>query len=145
MKTGTRSLLAASGIALVLAGCAKEQPPPPAPAPTTTRQESPPPTTGKASKKKTRTAAAATPKIDRVQQGMRATEVQELMGRPDAEKTYITGKQFIPWYFGPDTTRTTWFYKGQGRVTFKGGNVFGSGGSGVMQIEIDPNEAGVAR
>jgi hypothetical protein len=33
----------------------------------------------------------------------------------------MTGKIFIPFYFGKDAFRTDWLYEGQGRITFSRG------------------------
>ena len=86
---------------------------------------------------------AGTP-LAKVQTGMSQREVQNLIGPPSDEKQYITGKAFIPWYFGPDRTRIAYYYKGQGRVVFAGGSLGNMTGK-VTRVEYDPNESGHAR
>jgi predicted small secreted protein len=45
-------------------------------------------------------------------------DVRKLLGEPDRANAYMTGKAWIPFYFGSDVARTDWFYRGQGRVVF---------------------------
>jgi hypothetical protein len=45
-------------------------------------------------------------------------EVRKILGEPDRANAYMTGKAWIPFYFGSDVARTDWFYTGQGRVVF---------------------------
>jgi hypothetical protein len=94
-------------------------------------------------------AAATTPppagsRLAGVRQGMRPEEVQKIAGAPTTIRPYITGKAFIPWYFGPDRTRTAYYYKGQGRVIFSGDGGLGTN-STVLQVEYDPSDPGAPR
>jgi hypothetical protein len=94
-------------------------------------------------------APAATPPprgspLAGVRQGMRPEEVQKIAGAPTTIRPYITGKAFIPWYFGPDRTRTAYYYKGQGRVVFSGDGGLGTN-STVLQVEYDPTDPGAPR
>jgi hypothetical protein len=57
--------------------------------------------------------------------GMRESDVMKIMGPPDDSKAYVTGKAFIPFYYGGDSTRFAAYWKGQGRVIFQGGNAVG--------------------
>jgi hypothetical protein len=75
---------------------------------------------------------------------MRPDEVQKIAGAPTTIRPYITGKAFIPWYFGPDRTRTAYYYKGQGRVIFSGDGGLGTN-STVLQVEYDPTDPGAPR
>jgi len=77
--------------------------------------------------------------------GMSKTQVKQLVGAPSAESGHVTGKAFIPLYFGDDAHRTTYYYKGVGRVVFSDGNVFGGGGTEVIDVDYDSGETGVAR
>lgn len=93
--------------------------------------------------------AAATPPpagspLAQVQVGMRPEEVQKILGAPSSIKPYITGKAFIPFYFGPDQTRTAYYYKGVGRVVFSGDGAF-STNSRVQRVEYDPSDPGYPR
>jgi len=81
----------------------------------------------------------------RVQVGMTKRQVQDILGAPTDQNNYMSGKAFIPFYFGNDARRASWFYKGMGRVVFADGNVFGGGGAEVLRVEYDPTESGDAR
>ena len=48
-------------------------------------------------------------------------EVRKVLGEPDNTTSYMTGKIFIPFYFGTDAFRADWLYEGQGRITFSRG------------------------
>ncbi len=56
--------------------------------------------------------------LAKVTKGMTDTDVRKVLGEPTSSRSYMTGKQFIPWYFGSDTSRTAWTYAGQGVVVF---------------------------
>ena len=71
-------------------------------------------------------------------------EVRDILGPPTSENEYVTGKAFVPFYYGPDRTRRGYFYKGMGRVVFAGGSGFNRTGK-VSRVEYDPNETGAAR
>ena len=88
-------------------------------------------------------APAGTP-LSEVKVGMRPEEVQKILGAPSTIKPYITGKAFIPFYFGPDQTRTAYYYKGVGRVVFSGDGAFSSN-SRVQRVEYDLTEPGYPR
>ena len=81
--------------------------------------------------------------LAKVQLGMGKRQVRDFLGTPNDENTYATGKAFIPWYFGNDARRTSWYYKGVGRVVFADGNVFGGGGTEVIRVDYDPGETGI--
>jgi hypothetical protein len=89
--------------------------------------------------------APAGSKLAEVRVGMTKKQVKDILGPPTDENSYSTGKAWIPFYFGNDARRTSYFYKGVGRVVFADGNVFGGGGSEVVRVDYDPNEIGVAR
>jgi len=113
---------AACVLALTLAGCSSKSAPPPPAAARPIPPDSP---------------------LAKVQVGMTAQDVSNILGMPTNQVSYSTGKAFIPWYFGDDVRRTEWSYKGLGRVVFNGGNVFGGGGGHVERVDYDPNETGV--
>lgn len=73
--------------------------------------------------------------------GMPAEEVRRLVGEPTSTQTYMTGKAFMPWYFGSDTHRTDYKYKGMGRVVF--GHNRWSGSTKVIRVDYDPTEDGL--
>ena len=74
--------------------------------------------------------------------GMDMQEVQDAMGRvPDRFHTYESGKRWIPFYFGNDARRMQALYKGEGCLTFTGGNVWGSAGGDLIGIQHDASGA----
>ncbi|TFG94403.1 MAG: hypothetical protein E4H11_06840 [Myxococcales bacterium] len=85
-------------------------------------------------------AAPAGSKLAKVAVGMKPEQVKEIMGDPTSQTTYMTGKAFMPWYFGP-THQTDWKYKGVGRVVFVNNRWSGQIQS-VTRIDYDPAEAG---
>ena len=48
-------------------------------------------------------------------------EVRKVLGEPDNATSYMTGKIFIPLYFGKDAFRVDWLYEGQGEIVFSRG------------------------
>jgi ABC-type Fe3+-hydroxamate transport system substrate-binding protein len=70
--------------------------------------------------------------------GMSDAEVRKVLGEPDNANAYMTGKQFIPFYFGPDQSRTDWMYKGKGRIVFSRNQY--SGGLKVIRVMYNPSE-----
>ena len=68
-------------------------------------------------------------KFTKLQIGMPMKQVTDLIGQPTDQGAYITGKAWIPWYFGNDRHRYEMVYKGQGRLIFAGGSMgdFSSG------------------
>jgi hypothetical protein len=77
-----------------------------------------------------------------IEPGMREPQVMKILGPPDDSRAYITGKAFIPWYFGPDRSRFVGYWRGKGRVIFMGGNQWGGGAGKVVRVEYDPSEDG---
>jgi hypothetical protein len=80
-------------------------------------------------------------KFNKISLGMSMQQVSDLIGPPTDTKSYITGKTFIPFYFGSDGARIETLYKEEGRITFTGGAGFG-GVYKVHRIEYDPSEDG---
>jgi hypothetical protein len=100
-------------------------------------QESPAPTpAGQAQQ----TIPADSP-FAKIHEGMSKGEMTYLLGQPTDQETTVTGKAFIPFYFGGDASVTRMHYKGLGRVYVSGGAAFG-GGEKVLKIEHDPQESG---
>ena len=123
------SIITVCVLAVGFAGCSQQKGPTKPGAEEGARQITPPP-----------------PKspLAKVQPGMSPREVEKLLGPPTSEHAYITGKAFIPWYFGRDRNRIAYFYKGLGRVVFQGGGG-GSLDHTVHHVEYDPTESGRAR
>lgn len=70
------------------------------------------------------------------------SRVSQILGQPTDQNQYVTGKAFIPFYFGDDVSRIEWHYKGLGRVVFTGGGAFGQRGGVVEWVDYDPKDTG---
>lgn len=77
--------------------------------------------------------------LAKVQLGMAPQQVVEILGEPGQRHNYMTGKSWIPFYYGSDTTRQEWKYKGLGRIVFSQG-AFSAWK--VMRVDYDPDERG---
>ena len=75
----------------------------------------------------------------KIKLGMGMSEVYALIGRPADTDHHITGKQFIPYYYGGDTHRTEAVYTGQGRIVFSPRHAF-TQEMEVVEINYNPNE-----
>jgi hypothetical protein len=85
----------------------------------------------------------STSKFKKLQIGMSMKQVTDLIGEPNDKGAYVTGKAFIPFYFGDDTHRFEMIYKGLGRLIFAGGSVFGDvTGGNLIWIIHNANEPG---
>lgn len=73
--------------------------------------------------------------------GMSSKEVSDLIGQPTDQKTYITGKAWIPFYFGSDRSRLEYRYKGQGVLTFAGNGGFSTNYT-LSRVIYNPKESG---
>jgi hypothetical protein len=60
-------------------------------------------------------------KFTQLQIGMPMRQVMDLAGQPSDQGAYVTGKAWIPFYFGSDRYRHELIYKGMGRLIFAGG------------------------
>ena len=79
----------------------------------------------------------ANSKWAKLQIGMHQSEVERILGATANIRGYVTGKAFIPFYFGTDSHRYEAVYAGQGSVSYTGGGM--GGGQGVlMMINYDP-------
>lgn len=65
-------------------------------------------------------------RFTRLRIGMSQQQVVDLLGQPTDQGAYVTGKAFIPFYFGADRSRWEMVYKGQGRLIFSHQSGFGS-------------------
>ncbi len=105
-------------LALVAAGCASKEPAAPeAPA----------------------VPVPASSPLAKVELGMTDVDVRKAIGEPDTSRSYMTGKAWIPYYYGSDTARTAWTYAGQGEVIFSRNRY--SGGLKVIRVDYDPSVA----
>ena len=81
-------------------------------------------------------------KFGQLQIGMSWGQVQGILGVPSDQGSYITGKAFIPFFFGSDRYRHELVYKGQGRLVFAGSAGFDMNAHLVWIIH-SANETGV--
>ncbi|MDQ6628135.1 MAG: hypothetical protein M3Z29_06760 [Pseudomonadota bacterium] len=65
-------------------------------------------------------------KFTKLQIGMSRKQVMDIVGTPTDEGAYVTGKAFIPFFYGGDRYRYEVVYKGQGRLIFAGSAGFDS-------------------
>ncbi len=73
----------------------------------------------------------------KIRKGMTSDTVVSILGGPTNVNSYQTGKAWIPYYYGPDTSRTDFIYSGLGRIVFSNSRY--SGGSKVIHIIYDPS------
>ena len=83
----------------------------------------------------------ANDKFAKLQIGMGQREVVNLAGPPTDEGSHVTGKAFIPFYYGAGRYETAYYYKNVGRLYFSGKGGFATG-SALIGIEYDANEKG---
>lgn len=93
------------------------------------------------------TAATPAPgsKFSKLQVGMHSREVMDLIGSPTDQKSYQTGKAWIPFHFGGDNYRTEYHYKGEGTLTFSAGGLNDMGSEKLIKINPNPQESGYIR
>jgi hypothetical protein len=65
-------------------------------------------------------------KFSKLQIGMGMREALDAAGPPTDQGAYVSGKAFIPFYFGSGGTRYEAAYKGHGRLIFAQGSRFSS-------------------
>jgi hypothetical protein len=65
-------------------------------------------------------------KFTQLQIGMSRAQAYSIVGQPSDQGAYITGKAFIPFYYGSDRYRYEAAYKGMGRLIFAGSGGFDS-------------------
>jgi hypothetical protein len=86
--------------------------------------------------------AAPNARFSQLQIGMGIKQVMDIAGPPTDQGAYITGKAFIPFYFGSDRSRFELLYKGQGRLIFAGGSVGNFSGGNLVWIINSATELG---
>ena len=107
-----------------------------APAPVPAQTAASAPASGEASKSPPPPGS----KLARVSNGMSEAQVVEILGPPTSQQNYVTGKAWIPYYYGPDTGRLDYRYKGLGIVVFSRNRY--SSNTQVVRVDSDPNEDG---
>jgi hypothetical protein len=81
-------------------------------------------------------------KFTKLQIGMPTKQVTDLVGPPTDQGAYMTGKAWIPFYFGADRHRFEMTYKGQGRLIFAGGGMGDFSSGYLIWIIHSANETG---
>ena len=76
--------------------------------------------------------------LAQITMGMNDTDVRKILGEPTTQNAYMTGKAWIPYYYGPDTSRTDYVYQGIGRVVFSRNRY--SGQLKIIRLLHNPNE-----
>jgi len=116
----------------------------PAPAPAPARKEAA--AKEEPSKKAAEGDIVGTPapgsRFNKVRLGMGMKEVTDLIGQPTDQGAYITGKAWVPFYFGADRYRHELLYKGMGRLVFAGGGVGNLSSGRLIRIMHNADERG---
>lgn len=80
-------------------------------------------------------------KFNRLKIGMSPKQVTDLIGQPNDQSAHITGKAFIPFYYGSGGNEIVYYYKGLGRLYFANNTAL-STDRGLNLVEHDPSEDG---
>ena len=80
-------------------------------------------------------------KFAKLQIGMPAKQVTDLIGEPSDTDMNMTGKVFIPFYFGGDTMQMKAFYRGEGFLIYTGSH-FAGAPNRLFEIHVNPAESG---
>jgi hypothetical protein len=81
-------------------------------------------------------------KFGQLRIGMSLRQVTDIAGQPSDQGAYITGKAFIPFFFGSDRYRHELLYKGYGRLIFAGGSAGDFSSAHLIWIINSANEPG---
>lgn len=81
-------------------------------------------------------------KFGRLKIGMSMKQATDLIGQPSDSGAYMTGKAWIPFYFGSDRSRFEMVYKGQGRLIFAGGSLGDMSGGNLIWVIHNAHEGG---
>jgi hypothetical protein len=81
-------------------------------------------------------------RFGKLQIGMGMKQAMDIAGTPTDQGAYMTGKMFIPWYFGSDKHRYELVYKGQGRLIFASPGGFEMGAGNLIWIINSAAEQG---
>lgn len=85
---------------------------------------------------------AANSKFTKLQIGMGMRQATDIAGPPTDQGAYVTGKAWIPFYFGSDRYRHELTYKGQGRLIFAGGSLGNISSGNLILIVHNSSEGG---
>ena len=82
------------------------------------------------------TVVPPTSKFAKLELGMARPQVHEMIGAASDSKVIVSGKAWIPFYYGADRSRTVDYYKNEGRLLYSNGN------NRLIDIVYDPDEDG---
>ena len=123
---------------LTLAGCATQKPA----APPATGN---PPTAARPAGAEGSTGIPAPgSKFAKLRIGMSTSDVTALIGPPASTSSHITGKSFIPFRFGGDTSRVEALYQNEGRLTYSSTHFAGATDQ-LIAIHVNARETGTVR
>ena len=85
---------------------------------------------------------AASSRFTKLTIGMGMRQATDIAGQPTDQGAYVTGKAWIPFYFGSDRYRHELVFKGQGRLIFAGGSAGNFSSGNLIWIIHNASEAG---
>lgn len=76
--------------------------------------------------------------FEKVKYDMTDAQVKQILGAPTTTQAYVSGKTFIPYYYGTEGSREAWFYKGKGQIVFSRNRW--NGNLTVIEVVYDPKQ-----
>ena len=76
--------------------------------------------------------------FEKVKYDMTDAQVKQILGAPTSTQAYVSGKTFIPYYYGTEGSREAWFYKGKGQIVFSRNRW--NGNLTVIEVVYDPKQ-----
>src|SRR5262245_3963338 len=76
--------------------------------------------------------------FEKVKYDMTDAQVKQILGAPTSTQAYVSGKHFIPYYYGTEGSREAWSYKGKGQIVFSRNRW--NGNLTVIEVVYDPKQ-----
>ena len=76
--------------------------------------------------------------FEKVKTDMTDAQVKQILGAPNSQQAYVSGKTFIPYYYGTEGSRESWTYKGKGTIVFSRNRW--NGALTVIEVLYDPKQ-----
>ena len=76
--------------------------------------------------------------FEKVKYDMTDAQVKQILGAPATTQAYVSGKTFIPYYYGTEGSRESWTYKGKGMIVFSRNRW--NGALTVIEVLYDPKQ-----
>ena len=76
--------------------------------------------------------------FEKVKYDMTDAQVKQILGAPTSTQAYVSGKTFIPYYYGTEGSREAWSYKGKGQIVFSRNRW--NGNLTVIEVVYDPKQ-----